>query len=146
MRLTIIAFFALLFGMNTAIADGHDKANAFGFALNVPAENIAEVEAVLASHMKFMQSTHSVTGDASTRLNSYSVIKGPVLVDPTDPSKGTTGGMMYILSEHYETPAGFAKHMKASTGWSDLPKMQEMMMKFGVGAVYPGFHMQSMNR
>ena len=52
MRLTIIAFFALLFGMNTAIADGHDKANAFGFALNVPAEHIAEVEAVLASHMK----------------------------------------------------------------------------------------------
>ena len=70
MRLTILAFFALLFGMNTAIADGHDEANAFGFA----------------------------------------------------------------------------KHMKASTGWSDLPKMQEMMMKFGVGAVYPGFHMQSMNR
>ena len=48
MRLTIIAFFALLFGMNTAIADGHDKANAFGFALNVTAEHIAEVEAVLA--------------------------------------------------------------------------------------------------
>ncbi len=86
MRLTIIAFFALLFGMNTAIADGHDKANAFGFALNVPAEHIAEVEAVLASHMK------------------------------------------------------------ASTGGSDLPKMQEMMVRCGVGAVYPGFHMQSMNR
>ena len=97
MRLTIIALIALLFGMNTAIADGHDKANAFGFALNVPAEHIAEVEAVLASHMTFMQSTHSVTGDASTRLNSYSVIKGPVLVDPMDPSYGTTGGMMYIL-------------------------------------------------
>ena len=56
--------------MDTAIADGHDKANAFGFALNVPAEHIAEVEAVLAYHMKFMPSTHSVTGDALTRLNS----------------------------------------------------------------------------
>ena len=146
MRLTIFALFALLFSANTAIADGHGKPNAFGFALNVPAEHIAEVEAILASHMKFMESTHTVTGDASTRLNSYSVIKGPVLIDPTDPSKGTTGAMMYILSEHYETPKGFAKHMEASTGWSDLPKMQEMMMNFRVGAVYPGFHMQSMNR
>ena len=146
MRLTIFALFALLFSVNTAFADGHGKPNAFGFALNVPAENIAEVEAILTSHMKFMESTHTVTGDASTRLNSYSVIKGPVLVDPTDPSKGTTGGMMYILSEHYETAKGFAKHMEASTGWSDLPKMQAMMMKYGVGAVYPGFHMQSMNR
>ena len=54
MRMTIIAMCALLFGMNTAIADGHDKANAFGFALNVPAEHIADVEEILASHMKFM--------------------------------------------------------------------------------------------
>ena len=146
MRLTIFALFALLLSVNTAAADGHGKPNAFGFALNVPAEHVAEVEALLASHMKFMESTHSVTGDASTRLNSYSVIKGPVFVDPTDPSKGTTGGMVYILSEHYETPAGFAMHMEASAGWSDLPKMQELMMKFMVGAAYPGFHMQSMNR
>ena len=100
MRMTIIAMCALLFGINTAIADGHDKANAFGFALNVPAEHIADVEEILASHMKFMQSTHSVTGDASTRLNSYSVIKGPVMVDLTDPSKGTTGAMMYLSLIH----------------------------------------------
>ena len=146
MRLTILALFALLFSANTANADEHGKPNAFGFALNVPAEHIAEVEAILASHMKFMESTHTVTGDASTRLNSYSVIKGPVLTESTDPSKGTTVDMMYILLEPYETPKGFAKHMEASTGWSDLPKMQEIMIKFGVGAVYPGFHMQSMNR
>jgi len=146
MRLTILALFALLFSANTAIADEHGKPKAFGFALNVPTEHIAEAEAILASQMKFMESTHTVTRDAPTRLNSYSVIKGSVLIDPTDPSKGTTDAMMYILSEHYETPKDFAKHMEASTGWSDLPKMQEMMMKFGVGAVYPGFHMQSMNR
>ena len=85
--------------------------------------------------MKIMESTHTLTGDASTRLNSYSVLKGPVSIDPTDPSKETTGDMIYVLSEHYETPKGFAKHKEAGTAWSELPKMQEMMMKFGVGAV-----------
>ena len=85
MRLTIIALIALLFGMNTAIADGHDKANAFGFALNVPAEHIAEVEAVLASHMTFMQSTHSVTGTPRP-VQLLFRHQGPVLVHPMDPS------------------------------------------------------------
>jgi len=41
MRITIFALFALLFSVNTAIADGHGKPNAFGFALSVPAENVA---------------------------------------------------------------------------------------------------------
>lgn len=62
-----------IFGTNL-IAGGHGAANSFGFTLIVPAEEVDRVERLLASHKKFMEETHSVTGDADARLNAYSVI------------------------------------------------------------------------
>ena len=81
----VISFF------QPAFAGGHGEANAFGFALVVPAEEVARVEELLASHRTFMENTHSVTGEASTRLNSYSVIRMPEMTQLGDPSKGMTG-------------------------------------------------------
>ena len=86
-----------IFGTNV-IAGGHGAANSFGFTLIVPAEEVDRVERLLASHKKFMEETHSVTGDADARLNAYSVIKAPEMVQFGDPSKGMTGNMIYILS------------------------------------------------
>ena len=96
-----------------AFAGGHGEANAFGFALVVPAEEIEMVEKLFASHRNFMENTHTVTGEAATRLNSYSVIRMPEMTQFGDPSKGMTGNMIYILSEHYETPEGLAMHLAA---------------------------------
>ena len=84
---TLICTFSFF---QSAFAGGHGQANAFGFALVVPAEEVERVETLLMSHKNFMENTHSVTGDASTRLNSYSVIRmpemvpcGPKMVAPT---------------------------------------------------------------
>ena len=128
-----------------AFAGGHGQANAFGFALVVPAEEVERVETLLTAHKNFMESTHSVTGDASTRLNSYSVIRMPEMVQFGDPSKGMTGNMIYILSEHYETPEGLAMHLAAGNEWADISEMQELMYKYGV-AKGIGEKISSMNR
>ena len=112
-----------------AFAGGHGEANAFGFALVVPAEEIEMVEKLFASHRNFMENTHTVTGEAATRLNSYSVIRMPEMTQFGDPSKGMTGNMIYILSEHYETPGGLAMHLAAGNKWSDISVMQELMYK-----------------
>ena len=128
-----------------AFAGGHGEANAFGFALIVPAEEVEGVEKLLASHRTFMENTHSVTGEASIRLNSYSVIRMPEMTQFGDPSKGMTGNMIYILSEHYETPEGLAKHLAAGNEWSDISTMQELMYKYGV-AMGIGEKISAMNR
>ena len=128
-----------------AFAGGHGEANAFGFALIVPAEEVEGVEKLLASHRTFMENTHSVTGEASIRLNSYSVIRMPEMTQFGDPSKGMTGKMIYILSEHYETPTVLAKHLAAGSKWTDIGEMQELIHKYGV-AVVMGEKVSSMNR
>ncbi|HBQ22616.1 MAG: hypothetical protein DBW67_08340 [SAR116 cluster bacterium] len=137
--------FAVLFS-STANAGGHDNANAFGVALKVPAADIEKVEALLASHREFMASTHSVDGDKDVRLNSYTVLKGPEMKNPLDPSEGTTGAMIYILTEHYETPKGLKKHLEAGANWEDIEEMNEMLGKYAVGLTFPGFVFSKMNR
>jgi hypothetical protein len=103
------------------------------------------VEKLFASHRNFMENTHTVTGEAATRLNSYSVIRMPEMTQFGDPSKGMTGNMIYILSEHYETPEGLAMHLAAGNKWSDISVMQELMYKYGVAAGI-GEKISSMNR
>ena len=138
----VLSFFCFA---QVASAGGHGEFNAFGFALVVPEADIEKVEAVMASHRSFMNETHSVDGDMKTRLNSYSVIKMPQMADFTDPSKGTTGNMIYILSEHYETPDGLAMHMRAGNSWDGIGSMVEVMMKYGV-AMGAGVKISAMNR
>lgn len=137
--------FAMFFSVSVK-ADGHNQADAFGIALKVPAADIEKVEALLASHREFMKSTHSVDGDEDVRLNSYTVLKGPEMKNPMDPSEGTTGAMFYILTEHYETPNGLKKHLEAGSKWKDIGAMQEMMAEYAVGMTYPGFVISKMNR
>lgn len=76
-----------------------------------------------------MNDTHSVTVDMDSRFNSYSVIKAPEMVQFGVLSKGMTGNLIYILSEHYETSTGLAKHLAAGDQWKDIGEMQEIMGK-----------------
>jgi len=56
-----------------------------------------------------------------------------------------TGNMIYILSEHYETPEGLAMHLAAGNKWADISEMQELMNRYGV-AKGIGEKISSMNR
>ena len=144
MKLMLTTLISVFLFSSSLLVDGHSQANSFGFALKVPEAEIANVEALLASHREFMENTHSVSGDKDVRLNSYAVIKGPEFKNPMDPSQGTIG-MFYILAEHYETPNGL-KHIEAGSKWKDIDKFQETMVKFAVGVVYPGQLVSKMNR
>ena len=146
MRLIFASLLVAAFFSATVKADGHNDANAFGVALKVPAADIEKVESLQGDHREFMESTHTVEGDKDVRLNSYTVLKGPEMKNPMDPSQGTTGAMFYILTEHYETPNGLKKHLEAGSKWKDIGAMQEMMGKYAVGMTYPGFLVSKMNR
>ena len=146
MKKFLTTFLVSIFLSASVNAGGHQEPDSFGIALKVPAADIEKVEALLASHREFMASTHSVTGDKDIRLNAYTVLKGPEMKNPMDPSEGTTGAMFYILTEHYETPNGLKKHLEAGSNWKDMDAMQEMMGKYAVGMTFPGFVISKMNR
>ena len=120
----------------TLNAGGHDTANAFGFALVVPKAQEQRVDKLLASHREFMNNTHSVTGDMETRLNSYSVIKAPEMVQFGDPSKGMTGNIIYILSEHYETLDGLVNTLAAGGNRADIGVMHQLLYVFAVFSAF----------
>ena len=129
---TFFIILLYLFSFETIFADGHSNSNAFGFALKVPMSEVENIEKLLNSHYEFMKKTHSVTGEKEIRLNAYTVLKGPEMVDPTNPEKGTTGNMFYILTEHYETPKGFQNHLAAGSKWEGIQQFNEMLMKYRV--------------
>ena len=134
------------FSAFTIFAGGHDNANAFGFALKVPMSEVENIEKLLNDHYEFMKKTHSVTGEKEIRLNAYTVLKGPEMVDPTNPEKGTTGNMFYILTEHYETPKGLQNHLGAGSKWDGIQQFNEMLLKYRVAMTFPGTLVSQMNR
>ena len=143
---TFFIILLYLFSFGTIFADGHSNSNAFGFALKVPMSEVENIEKLLNGHYEFMKKTHSVTGEKEIRLNAYTVLKGPEMVDPTNPEKGTTGNMFYILTEHYETPKGFQNHLAAGSKWEGIQQFNEMLMKYRVAMTFPGTLVSQMNR
>ena len=107
---------------------------------------VENIEKLLKGHYEFMKKTHSVTGEKEIRLNAYTVLKGPEMVDPTNPEKGTTGNMFYILTEHYETPKGFQNHLAAGSKWEGIKQFNEMLLKYRVAMTFPGTLVSQMNR
>ena len=69
----------------------------------------------------------------------------PQMADFIDPSKGMTGNIICILSEHYETKDGLAMHLEAGNSWKGIGSMIEAMMKYGV-AMGAGEKISAMNR
>ena len=143
---TFFIILLYLFSFGTIFADGHSNSNAFGFALKVPMSEVENIEKLLNDHFEFMKKTHSVTGEKEIRLNAYTVLKGPEMVDPTNPEKGTTGNMFYILTEHYETPKGFQNHLAAGSKWEGFQQFNEMLLKYRVAMTFPGTLVSQMNR
>ena len=107
---------------------------------------VENIEKLLNNHYEFMKKTHSVIGEKEIRLNAYTVLKGPEMVDPTNPEKGTTGNMFYILTEHYETPKGFQNHLAAGSKWEGFQQFNEMLLKYRVAMTFPGTLVSQMNR
>lgn len=98
----------------------------------VPKEDEAAVDEFWATHEAWMRETHNKAGDeASPQLNHYYISKGEELVNPMDPEQGSTGNLVYTMSESYVTGEDIGKHMalgQVTEWWATL---QEMMEKYG---------------
>ena len=78
----------------------------------VPKESAEEVENIFKKHSSWMEEFYSENNDGQEHLlNSY-FTKAPEFVDPTDPSKGETGNIVFTINERFTSLQSVQRHIE----------------------------------
>jgi hypothetical protein len=111
---------------------GFDVGNTtFGFTMRVPDADVAAVDDLIASHAAWMRETHSLTGeDGKLHTLEYYVSKAAELNDMMDPSKGTTGNVVYTVSEVHKDDEHFEKHVELGQSWNRIGEFFGLFEKY----------------
>ncbi|MDB9863010.1 hypothetical protein OAC78_06525 [Litorivicinus sp.] len=103
----------------------------FGFAMRVPDADVGAVDDLLAAHAKWMDGTHSLTAESGKlQTLEYFVSKATELVDMMDASKGSTGHMIYSVSEVHLDDEHFSKHVELAQTWERIGEFFELFEKY----------------
>ena len=107
----------------------------FGFTMRVPDADVAAVDDLISSHAAWMKETHSLTGeDGKLHTLEYYVSKAAELNDMMDPSKGTTGNVIYTVSEVHKDDEHFGKHVELGQSWDRINEFFGLFEKY-TGAI-----------
>ena len=115
----------------------------FNLNIKVPADTVADVEAEIKTHAKWMRDTHSYD-DSKIQLVHYYVSKSDELVNFADPSQGTTGNVLFSINEVYVHPEGIGQHLDAAGSMPNALGFFEVMGKFGEVLVINGEVIETM--
>ena len=103
----------------------------FGLTMRVPTNDESSVDELIASHAQWMSQTHSlepVDGKLHTLENFVS--KAPELYDIMDQSKGTTGYIIYNVTEVHIDDEHFGKHVELGQEWERIGEFFGMFEKY----------------
>ena len=93
----------------------------FGFTMRVPANEAEAVDDLINSHAKWMSETHSLDPEnGKLQTLEYFVSKATELNDMMDPSRGSTGNIIYSISEVHIDDEHFGKHVELGQSWSRI--------------------------
>jgi hypothetical protein len=103
----------------------------FGFTMIVPDSDEKAVDDLLSAHANWMSETHSLEQvDGKLHTLEYFVSKASEFNDMMDPSKGTTGNIIYNISEVHLDDEHFGKHVELGQGWSRIGEFFELFEKY----------------
>ena len=103
----------------------------FGFTMRVPDSDEKAVDDLLSAHANWMSETHSLEQvDGKLHTLEYFVSKASEFNDMMDPSKGTTGNIIYNISEVHLDDEHFSKHVELGQGWSRIGEFFELFEKY----------------
>jgi hypothetical protein len=103
----------------------------FGFTMRVPDSDEKAVDDLLSAHANLMSETHSLEQlDGKLHTLEYFVSKASEFNDMMDPSKGTTGNIIYNISEVHLDDEHFGKHVELGQGWSRIGEFFELFEKY----------------
>ena len=103
----------------------------FGFTMRVPDAEATAVDELIASHAAWMRDTHSVIEEeGKLHTLEYYVSKASELNDMMDPSKGTTGQVIYTVSEVHKDDEHFGKHVELGQSWDRINEFFGLFEKY----------------
>jgi hypothetical protein len=103
----------------------------FGFTMRVPDSDENAVDDLIAAHAKWMSETHSVEQqDGMLHTLEYYISKAPELNDMMDPSKGTSGNVIYTVSEVHIDDEHFGQHVELGQSWPRIGEFFELFEKY----------------
>ena len=103
----------------------------FGFTMRVPESDAAAVDDLISSHGKWMSETHSLEPESGKlQTLEYFVSKAAELNDMMDPSMGTTGNIIYSVSEVHIDDEHFSKHVELGQSWSRIGEFFGLFEKY----------------
>jgi hypothetical protein len=113
--------------------------------LIVPIDKADEVEGLLATHAAWMRETHSLEDDGRVHLVDYHWAKSEELNNPIDPSQGTSGNILYALTEVYVEKDGPDQNMAAAMQWESFQAVAGTILEYGKVMVMGGTIIHSMD-
>ena len=103
----------------------------FGFTMRVPDGDEKAVDGLLSAHANWMSETHSLEPvDGKLHTLEYFVSKATEFNDMMDPSKGTTGNIIYNICEVHKDDEHFGKHVELGQSWSRIGEFFELFEKY----------------
>ncbi len=103
----------------------------FGFTMRVPDADVAADDDLLTAHAAWMQETHSVVEEeGKLHTLEYCVSKATQLNDMMDPSKGTTGHVVYTVNEVHKDDEHFGKHVELGQSWGRINEFFGLLEKY----------------
>lgn len=91
--------------------------HAFNICLKVPDSETSVVDKFFADHKGFMEESHLTSGEKEPCVLFYTIAKTAELKDSKDPSAGSTGNVLYALTEIYRGLEGCEAHMAAGKAY-----------------------------
>ena len=117
----------------------------FNFEQIVPADKAEEVEILLTTHAAWMRETHSLEVDGRVHLVDFHWARSEELNNQIDPSQGTSGNILYALTEVYVEKDGTDQHMAAAIQWESFHAVAGMMLEYGKVMIMSGTVIHSMD-
>ena len=103
----------------------------FGFTMRVPDSDEKSVDDLLSAHANWMSETHSLEPvDGKLHTLEYFASKATEFNDMMDPSKGTTGNIIYNICEVHIDDEHFGKHVELGQNWSRIGEFFELFEKY----------------
>jgi hypothetical protein len=99
--------------------------------MRVPESDAQYVDGLIESHANWMNETHSlVEEEGKLHTLEYYVTKASELNDMMDPSKGTTGNVIYSVNEVHKDGEHMGKHVEMGQKWERINEFFELFSKY----------------
>ncbi len=107
-------------------------------AFCVPKEDAEEVQTVFKKHASWMEEFYS--NSEQHLLNSY-FTRSIEYKDPTDPSKGETGNILFTINERFTSQESVVRHIQSASKNDYFVKFAEILQTYGkvvapLGSIY----------